>query len=179
MAIKDIINIKKIKTTKIMGKKSQMEIMGLAIIVVLLTLGILFVVQFVVVKEPSDIKKTFTRSQMAANMLNSILRTNSKDCFGNTISQLLKDCAENYQNPPLIFCEDNRDSCKYSNSTIEYIFNNTFVKWGNQSFYFSIFENPNHMILEQGAECFGERESKQSFIKTDGGILTVRIDMCS
>jgi len=160
-------------------KKSQMEIMGLAIIVVLLTLGVLFVVQFVVLKEPSDVKKTFTKTQMAANMLNSILKTNSKDCYDNTMTQLLQDCADNNENPAgLIICENVIDSCEYANSTIEYIFNNTLVGWGNQSFYFSAFIGPNNIILEQGSECTGERESKQSFIKTASEILTIRLDLC-
>ena len=163
-----------------MMKKSQMEIMGLAIIVVLLTLGILFVVQFVVLKEPSDIKKTFTKSQMAANMLNSILKTNSKDCYDNTITQLLQDCTDYNENPAgLIICENNLNSCEYANSTIRYIFDNTLAEWGNQIFYFSVFINPNTPILEQGNECSGERESKQSFVKTNVGILTIRLDLCS
>ena len=156
-----------------------MEIMGLAIIVILITLGMLFIVQFVVLKEPSDIKKTFTRSQMAANMLNSILKTNSKDCYDSTMSQLLKDCADNYGSPSaLTICKNGMNSCKYSNSTIKYIFDNTFGEWGNQSFYFSSFTSPQNKILEQGVECTGERESKQSFIKTDAGILTIRLDIC-
>lgn len=161
-------------------KKSQMEIMGLAIIVILITLGILFVVQFVVLKEPSDIKKTFTRSQMAANMLNSILKTNSKDCYDATISQLLKDCADYYQNPSgLTVCDNTMNSCEYVNSTTKYIFTQTFEEWGNQTFYFSVFVGLGDPILEQGTECTGERESKQSFIKTDSGILTIRLDICS
>ena len=164
---------------KITMKKSQMEIMGLAIIIILLTLGILFVVQFVVLKEPSDIKKTFTKSQMAANMLNSILKTNSKDCYSNTITQLLQDCANYNENPAgLMICENNNNSCEYANSTISYIFDNTLAEWGNQSFYFSVFINPNTPILEQGSKCSGERESKQSFVKTNLGILTIRLDIC-
>ncbi len=160
-------------------KKAQMEVMGLAIIVILITLGLLFVVKFVVLKEPSEIKKTFTRSQMAANMLNSILKTNSKDCYGATISYLLRDCADYYQNPlGLTVCENNEDSCEYADSTIKYIFKQTFEAWGNQSFYFSAFVGSENPILEQGNYCVSERESKQAFIKTETGILTVRLDIC-
>jgi len=160
-------------------KKSQMEIMGLAIIVILLTLGVLFVIQFVVLKEPSDVKKTFTKTQIAANMLNSILKTTSKECYGNTMTQLLQDCANYNENPAgLIICENGIDSCEYANSTIEYIFDNTLVEWGGQSFYFSALVEPNSIILEQGSECAGERESKQSFIKAGQAILTIRLDLC-
>lgn len=156
-----------------------MEIMGLAIIVVLLTLGTLFIIQFVVMKEPSDVKKTFTRTQMAANMLNSLLNTNSKDCHGATIAQLLKDCADFKENPSgLIVCENDENSCEYSNSTIGYIFNHTFVEWGNQSFHFSTFIGSGNPILEQGIRCTGERESKQSPIKISSGILIIKLDIC-
>lgn len=163
-----------------MKKKSQMEIMGLAIIIILITLGVLFVVQFVVLREPSDIKKTFTETQMAANMLNSILKTTSKDCYDSTIVQLLKDCAEHSQSPSgLVRCENDASSCEYANSTIDYIFNKTLVVWGNRSFYFKSYVGASDIILEKGRLCTGEVESKQSFISTDAGILTIRLDLCS
>ena len=45
------------------NKKSQAEIIGLVIIVLLIVMGLLFVVKFVVLKEPSDIKEEFVHSE--------------------------------------------------------------------------------------------------------------------
>ena len=74
-------------------KKSQMEIMGLVIIVILITLGLFFVVRFIITKQPSEIKKSYTQTEIAANILNSLLKTTSKDCYGMDVTQLLQDCA--------------------------------------------------------------------------------------
>ena len=49
------------------AKKSQMEIMGLVVIVVLVTVAMLVAVQFIVIREPSELKKAYTHSQLAIN----------------------------------------------------------------------------------------------------------------
>ena len=98
--------------------------MGLAIIVILISLGIFFVIQFVVLKEPSSIKKTYTQTQSAANLLNSMLKTTTKDCLGTSISQLLQDCIVHFNiDQSQIICENNNRSCEYINNTIKYILN--------------------------------------------------------
>ena len=161
-------------------KKCQMEIMGLAVIVILVSLGILFVVQFTINKEPSNIKKTFTQTQLASNLLSSISRTTTSDCSGNSINQLLKDCAENYNSPNTqLRCQNNQRSCDYLKETFNYIFNSTLLAWGNQSFAFES-RIPSQLILsEYNGKCTGEKESKQNYIQTDAGTLTIIMDICS
>ena len=65
-------------------RKSQMEIMGLAIIILLLTLAMIFVVRFVILKGPSDIKKGFTQTELASNMVNTFLKSTSRNCRGRS-----------------------------------------------------------------------------------------------
>ena len=74
------------------AKRSQMEMMGLMVIIILVALGMLFVIQFIVVKEGSQLKKTYTYSQLATNTVNSVLKTTTS-CKGQDINQLLQDCA--------------------------------------------------------------------------------------
>jgi hypothetical protein len=164
---------------KMQFKKSQMEIMGLAVVVILITLGIFFVIQFIVLKEPSQVKKTYTQTQSAANLLNSMLKTTTKDCIETSISQLLQDCVAHFSSETnQILCEDGNHSCKYVNNTIKYILNNTLIQWGNQAYDFEVYTSNERIINLYNGDCSGEKESKQNFIQTDVGIMTVKLDIC-
>ncbi|MBU1204484.1 MAG: hypothetical protein KKE93_01085, partial [Nanoarchaeota archaeon] len=57
------------------NKKSQAEIVGLAIIVLLITMGLLFFVKFSILDKKDDIKGSFTDSELANNMVDVLLKT--------------------------------------------------------------------------------------------------------
>src|SRR3989344_284730 len=76
-------------------KKSQMEIMGLAIIVILITVGIFFYIGFRARQQPVDQKQEFGNVQLATNIINSILETTTENCYGLTFSEVLQRCASN------------------------------------------------------------------------------------
>ena len=150
-------------------KKAQMEIMGLAIIVVLVALAMLFVVRFVVLKSPTEIKKTFTYTQLSANTLNTLLKTTT-GCKGQDVTQLLQDCAASEN----IICEDGNSSCYFVNKTINGILEQTLVKW-NKEFVFNA--TLTDISFVKGS-CLGERQSKLYPIPTDAGVMIVRLDIC-
>lgn len=151
-------------------KKAQMEIMGLALIIVLLTLGILFVVQFMVPKEEErSIAQSYAETQLAANILNSILKSTAEDCNNQVLTTLFQDCASGAS----IVCNDGTSSCYYINKTVEYILNETLVVW-NKDFWFTASKTP----VVFGESCRGERESTQIPIQTDAGTMIVRVDIC-
>ena len=112
------------------SKKSQMEIMGLVIIVILVSVAMLFVIKFILLQPPSDIGSTYTHTQLAANTLNAITKTTAKSCKNQDLTQLLQDCAAYNQQGGLIICDDGKKSCQYSEESIRYIINNTLDKWG-------------------------------------------------
>jgi hypothetical protein len=152
------------------SRKAQMEIMGLALIIVLLTLGILFVVQFMVPKgDQRSIAKSYTESQLAANMLNTILKSTAKDCNNQVLITLFQDCASGSS----IVCNDGTSSCYYLNKTVEYILNETLVFW-KKDFWFIASKTP----IVFGTGCPGERESTQTPIQTDAGTMIIRLDIC-
>jgi hypothetical protein len=75
-------------------KKGQTEIMGLAIIVILITIGVLFALKFM---RPdtgaSSMRDQFIDASIASNTLNVILRT-SLSCKDIDFKDLIQDCAE-------------------------------------------------------------------------------------
>lgn len=157
-------------------KRSQMEIMGLAIIVILISLSLIFVVRFVVLKEPTDFKKAFTQTELASNMLNTFLKTTSEDCSGLSMTELLQDCAQGGG----ITCGNGERSCIYVNQTAEQIFRDTLYSW-NVDYYFSVYQDESSPIFtlpEPGKPCIGAKKSKLFAIPTGGATLFVKMDIC-
>ncbi len=80
-------------------RKGQMEIMGLAVIIIIIIFGILLSLMFLRPKE-STMESDITDSTLASNMLNMILKT-ELECMPINMKDLLKECnngnqAKNY-----------------------------------------------------------------------------------
>jgi hypothetical protein len=115
-------------------RKSQAEIMGIAIVMVLIMVGILFVIQFIVVPDSNNIKKTYSQKELSSNFLNAILKTTTS-CNNMRMTELIQDCAENHDNPfqencidpTHLICDNPRGckSCDFLNKSLYYITDNT------------------------------------------------------
>jgi len=167
-----------------MFKKSQMEIMGLALVVILISLGLLFAVKFTALKPAtSGARQAYTKTVKAANMLNTLLKTTSLDCPGGaTITQLIQDCAT--AGVSQINCDDGtgstEDSCAHVKRIIgDGIFGATFVEWG-QDFYFTVKKGGISVvgIPPVGTECTGAKEHKDQPIPIPGELVTVTLELC-
>ena len=154
-------------------KKSQTEIIGLAIVVVLLIIGMTFVIRFMLEKEPVDYKKQFTQAEIASNMLNTLLKTTSKDCNELTMTQLLQDCGHSKS----IFCENGQVSCDYAEETAREVFSNTLDAW-KLDYEFKAFQQEESPIFTLGTACPASRKSKTFPIPTGSGTLFVKLDVC-
>jgi len=152
------------------NKKSQTEMMGLVIVVILITLALLFVISFVVLRKPSTIRKQYTQSEIAANTLNALLETTTP-CNKQKIRELLDDCASNP--PGTIYCSG-LYSCDYVERIINNIFKETLIAW-NIDFEFKA--TLTDITLSRGY-CGGEKRSQSQFIPTDAGVMTVKLDIC-
>ena len=109
-----------------MRKRSQTEVLGLVVVVLLISIGMLFAVRFVITKRASVTQQGFSYSQLASNMLGAILETNSADCRNTKLRELFADC---YAFNTITCGISNIDACTYLNETIFYIFNETLNKW--------------------------------------------------
>lgn len=78
------------------AKKSQMEIMGLAIIMMLISVGALFYLVFALRPQSADVKKTFVHSELASNTLNAVLKV-STNCKGKSVLNLVIECTSSIQ----------------------------------------------------------------------------------
>lgn len=171
------------------GKKSQLEVVGLVIIVLLVSIALLFFLQFSLKKEP-EIKKTYTTAQMTSNMVNALLKTTT-GCNDNTIQTLLADCALDYANDYTtgynIHCDTAEDkppdSCVVVNKRIGELLEDTLGLW-NKKYQLSAFllSNPSDKLLDYNnklAGCTGNIESESYPVPTGwAGLLLFKLDVC-
>jgi hypothetical protein len=160
---------------KMRKKKAQMEIMGLAMIIILLALAMLFVVRFVVLRPPEDIKKTFTYETLAQNTLNTMLLTTT-ECGDRPVLRLLIDCAEG----GFIQCPQSTNSCTYSQDVIEEIITHTLEEW-NKDYYLTIKIGDDDILLPFGSPCPGESTTSHPccVLPTGYGQLITTLEICS
>ena len=163
-------------------KKAQMEILGLAIVVVIILVAAVFIVRFGI-KKPVDYRKDFVRSETASNILNTFLNTNARDCSQLTMTELLQDCAQGRG----IICPNNQDSCQYVEATASEIFTKTldaqnykyeFLACVNYDSTTSRCNDLNSGLIKLGNQCTGQKDSKIFPIPINSGTMYVKLDIC-
>ena len=156
-------------------KKSQMEILGLAIVVVLILIATIFVVRFIAFAPPANYRNTFVSAELASNTLNTFLRTSAGACSQLTMTELLQDCAQ----AASVTCDNGENSCDYAESTAKSIFSKTLNSW-NMSYEFLAYTNINEPYFRLGRKCSEEfdKSSKQFPIPTNAGTMYVKLDIC-
>ena len=152
-----------------------MEIFGLVIIVLLITLGMFMIIRFVVFADEDETLKGYMQTQSAANFLSTLQRTTT-DCNNLDIGQLIQACATH----PFKTCpSDGSSVCDYLEAQLEYILDNTFVAWGNKSFYFKADVPGNDIIIKnRGCEENSVGDLRQELIPTNVGHVTIKLRMC-
>ena len=153
-------------------KKGQHEIMGLAIVIVLIIIGILVIAKLNSFGTASY-KKDYEQSELASSMLNTLLAATGRDCNWLSMMQILQDCAGNPNSRGLCNAEN---SCAYFEQQAKEIFGNTLDSW-KINYKFSVFYNEESPIIELGKQCINKK-SELFPVPTEPGALFVKLDIC-
>lgn len=134
---------------KMILRKGQIEMMGLMIIVVILSLALLFVVKVVFTQEKTDTTQSYETSKLVESFVNTLFQTSSGCTDDTTIQDLLIDCAKNPFSGGSISCSDGQNSCPYANATIATILSQTLDQWGyaDTGYEFVAAAPPNQQII--------------------------------
>ncbi|MDP3640021.1 MAG: hypothetical protein Q8R53_02340 [Nanoarchaeota archaeon] len=119
------------------NKKAQMEIIGLVVIVILISLGMLFLVQFSLKEKPDE--KAFTRKGLAFSTLSTLLKT-TVDCSENgerrelELREVLGDCGANtfLSDPSSGETCSREPSCDYFARVAGDLLDRTLGVWGKR-----------------------------------------------
>lgn len=165
-------------------KKGQTEIFGLAIVVLLISVGFLFAIGFFAQK-PSEIKKEFAQTEIGSNLLSSMLKVTVVDCNNLEMTELIQDCAENPEEANQIDCDPttqgtmgDEGSCQSIQALAVLIFSNTLDKWGYKNYQLRMqkisqagleyliqpdLDPPNGIVISKGT-CSGAKKASPPYI---------------
>ena len=179
--------------------RAQTEIFGLVVIILLISVAMLFVITFLVKKEPSAYKKEFQQEEIGANWINAFLKTTAKECGGVDMADLVVDCAEN-PGTPLIICLG-KTSCQYlkdqldfnpatATSTqpynkVEYLLYKSLSEWRYDNYQMNFTKEPGDVnifgtgVNIESGNCRGEKRASLYILPIYGGEVHINLDICS
>lgn len=162
--------------------RAQLEIFGLVMIVILVSLGLLFALTVISKKSPREEQKIKENLQ-AANFLNTAMAVTT-DCGERTVRQLLQDCAmAGFEDGRWIgagMCSDGVNTCEKLSSILDMFLKQTFGKWNaNYILFMNNTKSVEQIVLKQG-DCSGEREgsTRPEVVRSDF-YVTVTLHICS
>jgi len=155
-----------------------MEIMGLAIVVILVSLSMLFVVKWVALRKPKDYAYEYSSTELSSNVISTLLRTNSRECSKLSFSELFQDCADQ----KLVECNGGTmSSCDYLQSKVAGILDQMLKDYGYDYNFIVYLDTEGNDVITPitGTDgCPGERRSRRFIIPLSGRSLNIRLDIC-
>jgi hypothetical protein len=112
--------------------KGQIEIFGLAVIVILISIGFFIFVSLKAQHPTENPQKEYTNDKLANDFVLSILDVNVKDCDTFTLKDLIVDCGRDRK----IDC-GGTSSCFAANKTITDLLNGTFMVMNTKFRFYS------------------------------------------
>lgn len=119
-----------------------MELLGIAFVVVIVSIGMMYLLVFMVGKPPKLLHATFVQKEVSQNFIGAMLRAQSRSCRGLSISDLLQDCANYDATGGSVVCDPLNDvrSCAYVQQQIEELLSSTVYKW-KYNYRFRVYKN--------------------------------------
>ena len=165
---------------------------GLVIIVILITLGMLFLAQFSLKERPE--KKIFTMKGLAFSAMSALMRT-TIDCgiSPQTMNSIFQDCAgyPDYQSLDSINHCERKHSCQFAREKVELLLQKTLGTWNKKYEFHSRFirgagERPEDLfgpgtpIIMKDGGCPGERDSSGllPISVLDAGLIENELYVC-
>ena len=156
-------------------KKSQMEIMGLAIVVIIVLIGMAIAVRFIVFKKPDSARAGFVSAELASKTINTFLETSAADCSKAKMRELIQDCAQGTER----ICGNGKGSCEFVREAADEIFTKTFKEWKTK-YKFLVYIDANSPFVDLESECTYQQEkvSETFFVPVTAAIVSVKLDIC-
>lgn len=156
-------------------RKGQMEIIGLAIVVIIIFIGILIAARFLIFNKPENTRAGFVSAELASGTTSTFLETTAIGCSKAKMTELIQDCAQGTER----ICDNGLGSCQFVRAAAEQIFTNTFEKWKTK-YRFLVYVNPDSPFVNLAHDCTDQQEkvSEKFFVPVTATTVSVRLDIC-
>lgn len=152
-----------------------MEIIGLAIVVVIILIAMVIAVRFLVFKKPDSARAGFVSAELASNTINTFLETTAVECSKAKMGELIQDCAQGTER----ICGNGNGACEFVRNAADEIFAKTFMKWKTK-YRFLVYVDPNAPFVDLESGCTGQQEkvSETFFVPVTAATVSVKLDIC-
>ncbi len=170
-------------------KKSQFELFGLAIVIVIIIMATLFVVVLYLNKKPSETRKSFAESELASGMINTLINieVSEQGCPKMKMSDLIRMCSSEGTSSAVSSVCTGKTACKAAEDVILRIFPATIEKWTasenkpekDKNYYFAAYTNdPNSPKIKRGNSCRNNKKYKEYILPGTPPVHVV-LELCS
>jgi hypothetical protein len=149
-------------------RKSQADIAGLALVVILAALAVIFFVKNSVSEDFVGFDDQIS-SKVGSKFILSLLDTTT-DCNKMSLEEVLLICA----NGKNLVCGE-VDACNYFEGITGKIIGKTLEQW-NKAYYLTISQDIK--IMEFGGKCREGQISSSLTLPADTGLLSLKMDIC-
>lgn len=163
--------------------KSQSEIMGIAIVMVIVVFGLLIFISFNSNKTHIPISLEYTYKQIPVMLNNAILETHTTedDCYGEKMQKILIKAGEGNT----LVCKNGKRAKEFAEENIKKILNETLDLWG-MDYRYTVYvgtdfsDEDSFVIFLNNSDCRGMNIDTENFFfrMADGQFLNVKLDLC-
>ncbi len=148
-------------------KKAQTEIIGLVLIVLIISVGMIFYLKLRNTEEEPNMRQDFTDTKLASNTLSVLLRT-THPYLEVEIRNLWQACIENRR----VAAED---ACSNAYETSKDILTMTLDEF-DRDFFFNV--TGGDTSREYGSPCPFEKQTETFFLPSDEGPIEITLEIC-
>jgi hypothetical protein len=171
---------------KAKDKKTQSEILGLAMVVILITFGLLLFVMFGLRGDDEHISVEYSYKQLPVLLNNAILETHTSeaDCYGEKIQKLLIKAGEGNT----LVCKNGQDVKSFVRIKIKELLDLTLGEW-NIDYRYTVYKGTDYKdennyvfnITNSPNNCYGQDIDTENFFfrMSNGQFLNIKLDLCS
>ena len=152
-------------------KRGQVEIMGIALVVILITIGIVFVAKYSA-KEPKKTQEEFQRRELPKTIITSLVEVRST-CNNEKMSDVMQDCALAKQ----FSCDGFADSCVYLQTTLKTILDDMLGRFKYDYQLQLSAEGQGNLVTAQ-SDGFGECATFETAIQPLVNDRTLELRVC-
>jgi hypothetical protein len=158
--------------------KAQMEMMGLAVIVILLAMGMFFMTKFSLTPAKASTEELDKQEEMTTTFTNTMLGSDANCSSPITFGRLIDEMTDSYTS---IYCGQDELIVHFNNS-VRYLLNKTLDQWDYK--YNLTIDFPSATGLPQYSidhGCVDTQQEKTAFFpipSKSGGTIFVKMKVC-